>query len=143
MPALAAGLVHGHGQARNAVQAVHCQRQAPALRRQLRGQARHAQQLVRRDDLVADEEVAHAARGQRLGFGGFLHAGAGGAGALQQQGDFGALVHLGVRPPAHLVLARKAGHALDVALHRVEVDDQRGRVDRVDALAQAGAQRVR
>ncbi len=93
------------------------------------GQRGQRRELGGVDDLVADVDVVHAGLGQRLCFREFLHAHADGAGSHLQPGDGGALVRLGVRPQAHAVRARELGHALDVALHRVEIDHQRRRVD--------------
>lgn len=64
-------------------------------------------------------------------------------GLLQQQGQLGAFVHLGVGPPAHLVLAGEVGHALDVAVHGVQVHHQGGGVDQVYPLADEGGEGVR
>jgi len=122
---------------------VHCQRQAPAACGQLGRQPRHAQQLGAGHDLVADVDVGHAAGGQGFGLGHLLHAHALGTGLLHQQGQLGALVHLGMGAPAHPVLAREFGHALDVAFHGIEVQHQRGCVDQVHPCADAGAQGFR
>ena len=46
-----------------------------------------------------------------------------------QLGDGGAFVHLRVRPQPDAVLRRKRSHGNQIALHRVQVDDQRRRVD--------------
>ncbi len=61
-----------------------------------------------------------------------------GAGLLQQQGDMCAFVHLGVGSPEHLVLVGESGHALDVALHGIQVYDQRRRVYQVHGLPDGG-----
>ena len=55
--------------------------------------------------------------------------------------DLRALVRLRVRPQAQAVLARKAGHARDVAFERVEVDHQRRRLDRGERVAGARGRR--
>ena len=65
-PCLRCGLRHGFGQAGDALQAVHRQRQAPALGLQARGQACHTQQLGVGDHLVGQGDVAHATGGQLL-----------------------------------------------------------------------------
>jgi hypothetical protein len=44
-------------------------------------------------------------------------------------------VHLGVWPQAHAVLGGIGLHALQVALHRVQVNHQCGRVDGLHAVA--------
>ncbi len=139
--AVRAGRVHGFGQAGDALRAVHGDGEAPAACGELLRQACHAQQLGRRDHLVADVDVRHAAGGERLGLRDLLHAGAAGTGLLQAQRQLGALVHLRVGAPAHLVLAREIGHALDVALHGVEVHDRGRGVDQVHPLADGGEQR--
>ena len=98
-------------------------------------QFRHALELGRRDDFVADEDVGDAAVGQRLGLARLLHADADRTGADLQPRDRGALVHLRVRPQANAVGAGELGHSREVALHRVEVDDECRRIDRIDAIA--------
>ena len=45
----------------------------------------------------------------------------------------GQLVRLDVRPERHAELVAAGLHAVDVALDGVEIDDQRGRVDVVEA----------
>ena len=136
---LAAHVVHRQRQARDAFDAVHRDGQLAVLGRDPVRQRRDTRQLGGGDHFVADVHVADAARDHGFGLGGLLHAHAHGAGLHLQPGERGALVHLGVRPPAHAVLARELGHAREVALHRVQVDDQRGRVDGADALADQAA----
>jgi hypothetical protein len=125
----------------NALQAVHRNRQPAARRLQALRQRGHPLQLGRVDDLVADVDVGHAGRGQRLGLRGLLHAHAHGASLHLQPCEKGALVHLGVRAKPHPVGARKCGHARQVELHRVEIDHCRGSVDGGHALACQGSQR--
>ena len=114
---------------------VHRDGQTTAARIEILRELGHAAQLRGGDDLVADVEVVHAQRGEDFGLGELLHAVADGTGLLQQQRDVGALVQLGVGTPAHAVLAREVGHALDVAVHGVEVDDERRGLDLIDRFA--------
>jgi hypothetical protein len=134
-PAQTLAFFHRLGQPRDAVQAVHRDREPPANGIERVPQRRHATQLGRCDDLVADKDIAHAARGQRLGLGRLLHAHAHGARLHLQPRQRRALVHLGVRAQPDLVFSGELGHARDVALHRVEVDHQRGGVDGGHVLA--------
>jgi hypothetical protein len=90
-------VVHGLCQPGHAFAAVHRDAQLPAFGRQPVRQLRHAGQLVRRDDLVGDVDVVHAAGRHGLGLGRLLHADADRAGLHLQPAQGRALVHLGVR----------------------------------------------
>ena len=94
------------------------------------------------DDFVADQHVAHAAADQRFGLADLLAALAHGAGRDLHQRDRRALVRLRMRTQAHAGGPRELGHPLHVALQRVEIDDQRRRVDVVDRRADAGGNDV-
>ena len=56
--------------------------------------------------------------------------------------DDRALVGLGVRPQPHAGRARERRHLLEVALERVEIDDERGRVDVVEPAPDLGGRDV-
>jgi hypothetical protein len=99
---------------------------------------REAAQLVRADDLVADEHVPHAAVHQRLGLADLLAALPDRAERDLLQRDRRALVRLGVRAQAHAGPRREIRQLPQVVLERFELDDQRGRVDLVDRRADAG-----
>lgn len=136
-------ILQGPRQPRDAFLAIDGQGQPAALGIQCLGQGRHACQLGLGNDFVADEDIRDAALGQRLGLADFLHAVATGAGMLEQMGDVRALVQLGMRAPEHTMLLGKAGHALDIAVHGVQVYDQGGRVYAFDGLADQGLQMLR
>ena len=140
---VAARLRHRFGQALDALRAVHRHTQAAAPAGKGCGQPRRTVQLGHGNHFVGDGDVQHAASGQGFSFGHFLYAHALCPGLLQQQGQLGAFVHLGVGPPAHLVLAGEVGHALDVAVHGVQVHHQGGGVDQVYPLADEGGEGVR
>ncbi len=58
------------------------------------------------------------------------------------QRDFRALVRLAVRAQRDTRAAHRVGHQVEVALERVEVDDQGGRVYGVDRIAGPGGRRL-
>ena len=96
------------------------------------GEPRQASQLRRADDLVADEDVADAGARERFGFRDLLHALADGAERNLPFRDLRAFVSLRVRPEPNAGVARNPRHLLEISLERVEVDDQRRRVDVLD-----------
>ncbi len=126
-------VAHGRGQAIDAFGRVDGDRHPHAPR-----QRRHARQLARRDHLVGDVDVVDAGIGQGFGFARLLDADADRAGGDLQAGDCRAFVHLRVRPKAHPMAARERRHGGQVAFHRVEVEHQRRRVDRLDASTDDG-----
>ena len=67
-----------------------------------------------------------------------LAALADGAGENLLARDRGALVGLGVGPQAHAVRGAERSQLGHIALERVEVDQERGSVDLVDACTDAG-----
>ena len=89
--------------------------------------------LRRRDDLVRDEDIADAGGDERGSLVGLLTADAHRAARELRLRDRRALVRLGVRPQADR--ARGFRHAIEIALERVGVDDERRRVDRVEPVA--------
>ena len=96
-------------------------------------------ELVRRNHFVADVDVRHALGGEALRLADLLYTHTDRAGVDLQPRDGRALVHLRVGAQAHLVIARERGHALQVALHCIEVDHERRRVDRVDRVGSTNA----
>ena len=113
--------LHRARQTIDAERRINRDREVHAVRQ--RGNAREA---VFGDHLVADEDVGDALRRERLGFRGLLHAHADRAGGHLQARDLRALVRLRVRPQPQAAFTREPGHARDVALHRVEIDHERG-----------------
>ena len=99
---------------------------------------RKSRELRRSDDLVGDEHIADAGCDERLRFADFLAADTDGAALDLQVRDVGALVRLRVWTERDARAARRVGHQVEVALEGVEVDDERGRVDVVDGVADAG-----
>ena len=101
-----------------------------------------AAQLAITDDLVAHQDVLHAAAHQRFRLADLLHALADRAVRDLAQRDRRRLVGLGMRAHAHAGRARKLGHFRDVAIERVEIDDQRRRIDVCDRSTDLGGRRV-
>ncbi len=92
---------------------------------------REASELARAHDLVADQDVGHAAPGQDLGLGDLLHALPHGAARHLQVRHDGRLVGLGMGPKLHAGRGRHFGHGVEVGLEGIEVDDEGGGVDRL------------
>ena len=95
-------------------------------------------QFLPADDLVGDEHVAHAAIDHRLGLADLLHADPDRAELDLLQRDDRAFMRLGVRPQPHPAARRPARQALQIALERVEIDDQRRGIDLVERHADLG-----
>jgi hypothetical protein len=129
-----AGGLESGGEAVDPERRVHRDRQADPTR-----QRREAGKLRLGNDLVADIDVDHAGRGQRLRLrlADLLDADADRAGAHLERRDDCTLVHLRVRAQAHAMRPREIGHGREVALHGVEVDHQRRCADGVDRVADA------
>src|SRR5207237_9107562 len=92
----------------------------------------------RADDLVADEHIVDAAVDERFGLRHLLAARAHGAQRELALGDLRALVRLRMRPHAHLLTLHRVGQRAQVALEGVELDEERRRIDVLDALPDAG-----
>ena len=93
-------------------------------------QAREPVDFVRIAHLVRHEDVPDAATRKDLGFGNLLAADADRiAQTFLQLLHIDRLVHLAVAAKAHAVRFRVVGHLDDVALQRVEIEDQTGRLD--------------
>ncbi len=105
------------------------------------GKRRDSVELRRSDHFVADQDVADAAIDHDLGLGYLLTANADGAGGDLHIGDRGALVGLGVRPQPKPGSRDALLHAADVALERIELDQQRGRIDLGDVRTNSGRRR--
>ena len=106
-----------------------------------RGLLRHcreARELRRSDDLVGDEHVPDAGGDERLRLADLLATDADGAALELRERDLRALVRLAVRAQRDTRAAHRVGHQVEVALERVEVDDQRRSVDVVDGIAGSG-----
>ena len=96
----------------------------------LAGQRRQPLELGGAGDLVGDEHVANAAGDHHLGLRHLLAAHPDGAERHLPRGNVGRLVRLGMRPQANAGTLGEVRHALEIALERVEIDQQRRRVDR-------------
>ena len=77
-----------------------------------------------------DEDGADAAVGQGLGLPELGAAHAHRAGRQLAAGDLDALVGLGMGPQLHPGIARRRRHGRYVALEGLDLDDQRGRIER-------------
>ena len=95
-------------------------------------------ELLLADDLVGDEHVANAGGDERLGLADLLAADADRAALDLRVRDVRALVRLRVRAQRDAAAAHGVGHQVEVALERVEVDDERRRVDVLDGVAGTG-----
>jgi len=100
-------------------------------------QRREAQELRGRDDLVGDEHVHDAGLDERRGLVDLLAADAHRAARDLRLRDRGRFVRLRVRPQPEAAGGDLARHRVDIALERVEVEHQRGRLDRGDRVAGA------
>ena len=103
------------------------------------GEHREPRELGVADDLVGHQNVADAGSDERLGFADFLTTDADGAARDLAFGDLGTLVALGVRPQTETLATAidRFRHHAQVALEKVEVDDQRRCVDGGENLAHA------
>ncbi len=99
---------------------------------------REPRELRRADDLVGDEHVADARCHERFGFPYLLAADADRPALDLLLRDVGALVRLRVRTERDAGAARRMGHQVEVALEGIEVDHERGGVDVVNGVADAG-----
>jgi len=98
-------------------------RDARALR-----ERREAPEFRRADHLVGDQHVGNAAINHRLGLAGLLAAHAHRAARNLPLCDIRALVALRVRPQPDSFARERRVHAVEVALERIEVEDQRRRI---------------
>jgi hypothetical protein len=119
------------------VRSIEAQRDGRLLRK--RGQP---PQLAFADHLIAHEHVLHTAANQHFGFADLLHALADGAASDLPQRNRSRLVGLGMRPHAHSRGAGERGHLCDVAIERVEIDDERRGLDLGDGYTNLGGRRV-
>ena len=97
-----------------------------------------APQFLASDDLVRDEHVRDPALDHRLGLADLLHAHADGAERDLLQRDDRAFVGLGMRPRPDTGAGDALGQAAQIALERVEIDDEGGGVDLVEGHADLG-----
>jgi len=88
---------------------------------------REARELPPAHDLVGHEHVRHTAVDQRLGLAHFLAAHAHGSGGDLPARNLGALVAFRVRTQAHAAFLYRLGHAQEIALERVHIENERGR----------------
>ena len=98
----------------------------------LAGKAREPRDLASSHDLVRDEHVGDAAGHQRLGLAHLLRAHADRAGGDLPARDLRALMTLRVRAEPHRTALHRLRHTRDVSLERVQIDDERRRVDVVE-----------
>src|SRR5262249_57437176 len=110
-------------------------------RRILRQRDKSAQ-LAITDDLIAHKAVLHAAAYQGLCLADLLYALTCSALRDLPQRDGNRFVGLGKRTHANPCRARKLGHSRNVAIQRVEVDDERRGVDVIDGSTDLGGRRV-
>ena len=108
----------------------------------MRAQRGEPRQLRGTHHLVAHQDVRDAAPGEDLGFRHLLHALADRAARHLQFGDHRRLVRLGVRPQLRPGRRQQLRHVVEVGLERVEIDQQRGRIDLVLAHAGTGGRRL-
>ena len=99
------------------------------------GECREPRGLRCADDFVGDQHVADSGVDECRGFVGLLAADADGAAGELCLRDRRALVRFGVRPQPHAF--RRVRHALEVALERLQVDEERRRLDRGEGVAGA------
>ena len=85
-------------------------------------------QLCPAPDGVSDEEVGRCGLKHDFGFRGLGHGQAHGAQIQLPAAERGNLMGLGVGPEPQAVLTGISGHAREVALHDVEIDNERGRI---------------
>ncbi len=130
---------HGRARAlRRRLQVAHVVRvvDADADARALRERG-EALELARAHDFIRDQHVADAALDHRLGLRHLLAAHAHRAGRDLALADFGALVGLGVRAHPHAAL-HEVREPFQVGLERVQVEDQRRRIDLLQPHAHFG-----
>jgi hypothetical protein len=97
-----------------------------------------APQFLMSDHLVRDQHVGDPAPNHRLGLADLLHAHADGAERDLFQRDDRAFVGLGVRARPDAGAGDAVGQAAQIALERVEIDDEGGGVDLVEGHADLG-----
>ena len=105
-------------------------------------QRRQSLELLRPDDFVRHQHVRDAALDHRFGLRHLLAAHAHRAGGNLPLADFRALVGFRVRPHAHPP-GDRVRQALDVGLERIQVEDQRRRVDLFQTHADGGGRAQR
>src|SRR2546423_385616 len=98
-------------------------------------QRREARQFRLADDLVRYEHITDAAVDQRLRFRDLLAADADRAMGDLALGDLRTLVRLRMRAHAHRTAFHRAGERAQIALESIQLEDQRRRVDVLDAIA--------
>ena len=99
------------------------------------GQRSEPRRLAVVDDLVGQQHVIDPGGDERFGLGHRLAAHADRAGLDLTMGDRRALVRLAVRAQRDADGAARQCHGVHVVVERVEVDDQRRRLDRGDAVS--------
>jgi hypothetical protein len=102
------------------------------------GQQGQPGDLRRRHDLIGDENIGDPRRDERGGLVHFLATDADRATADLGFGDIGTLVRLGMRAQGEARSAHGIRHQVEVVLECVEIDDQCGRLDRGERIADAG-----
>jgi len=102
------------------------------------GERHQPLQLLPADDFVGDEDVLDPALDHRLGLADLLAADADGAELDLFQSDDRAFMGLGVRPHSDAAARDPFRQAAQIALERVEIDDQGRGVDLVEGHADFG-----
>jgi hypothetical protein len=104
---------------------------------------RKTRELARFDHLVGEQDIADARGNERKRLVGLLAADPDRATRDLRLRDRGALVRLRVRAQAQARGRDRRRHRVEVGLERVEVDDERGRLDRVEGIACCGRDALR
>ena len=86
-------------------------------------------------DQVGDQDVVDPAGGHDLGLGDLGHRHPDRTRPAQQVGDRRALERLGMGTPRHASRAEVAGHAVDVLLERLEIDQESRRIQLIHGKA--------
>ena len=102
------------------------------------GQLGEVAQFGVADDLVGHQHVADARVDEHRRLAHLLAANADSAQRHLPARDLRTLVAFAVRAQAHRMTRESVRHALQVALERIKVEDQRGGIDGVDRVARAG-----
>ena len=89
--------------------------------------------------LVGDQYVTHPGFNENRGLAHFLAADPHRTERHLPQRDLGCLVTFGVGTQPHTTASKRIGHALQIALEGVEVEQQRGRINICQAIARSGS----
>jgi hypothetical protein len=124
----AAGALEDLGQGEGALRTVGAYRKTSPI-----GEGQQPPALVLAHHRVGDEEIVEARGGEDLGLAGLGQGQPAGSRRQLHAPDLEALVGLGVGPELDAMPARLCSHASDVPLQDLEVDEDRGRFQVVEA----------